>query len=49
MKVFCGVMLIVDCKLVDVVDEEFDVIVLFGGVGGVEIFCDSLLLIEMIK
>ncbi|MDE1248905.1 DJ-1/PfpI family protein [Vibrio aestuarianus] len=49
MKASRGVTLTADCKLVDVADEEFDVIVLPGGVGGAETFRDSPLLIEMIK
>lgn len=44
-----GVVLTADCKLVDVADEEFDVIVLPGGVGGAETFRDSTLLVEMVR
>lgn len=45
----CGVKLLVDVLLVEVVDGEYDVIVLFGGIKGVECFCDSILLVEIVK
>lgn len=44
-----GVMLTAECKLVDVADDEFDAVVLAGGVGGAENFRDSTLLVEIIK
>lgn len=44
-----GITLTADCKLVDIADDEFDVIVLPGGVKGAENFRDSPLLIEIIK
>ncbi|MBL4277702.1 DJ-1/PfpI family protein [Vibrio fluvialis] len=44
-----GVTLTAECKLVDVADDEFDAVVLAGGVGGAENFRDSTLLIEIIK
>ncbi|MDP5254898.1 MULTISPECIES: DJ-1 family glyoxalase III [unclassified Vibrio] len=44
-----GIALQADCPLVNVADEEFDAIVLPGGVGGAECFRDSTLLIEMLK
>ena len=44
-----GTMLTADCKLVDVADDEFDAIVLPGGLGGSEAFRDSTLLVEMVK
>ncbi|MBY8061669.1 DJ-1/PfpI family protein [Vibrio fluvialis] len=44
-----GVTLTAECKLVDVADEEFDAVVLAGGVGGAENFRDSTLLVEIIK
>ncbi|PWI35200.1 DJ-1 family protein [Vibrio albus] len=44
-----GTVLTADCKLVDVADNEFDAIVLPGGVGGSETFRDSTLLVEMVK
>ncbi|GAM65035.1 DJ-1/yajL/pfpI superfamily [Vibrio ishigakensis] len=44
-----GIPLTAHKKLVEVADEEFDVIALPGGVGGAEVFRDSILLIEMIK
>ncbi len=37
-----GVTLTADCLLVDIADDEFDAVVLSGGVGGAEIFRDSL-------
>lgn len=49
MKASRGVTLTADCKLLDVIDEEFDVIALPGGVGGAEIFRDNPVLIEMLK
>lgn len=45
----CGVKLLVDVFLVEVVDGEYDVIVLSGGIKGVECFCDSILLVEIVK
>lgn len=45
----CGVKLLADALLVEVVDGEYDVIVLFGGIKGVECFCDSILLVEIVK
>ncbi|MCG6341098.1 DJ-1/PfpI family protein [Vibrio fluvialis] len=44
-----GVTLTAECKLVDVADDEFDAVVLAGGVGGAEHFRDSTLLVEIIK
>ncbi|EKO3961545.1 DJ-1/PfpI family protein [Vibrio fluvialis] len=44
-----GVTLTAECKLVDVADNEFDAVVLAGGVGGAENFRDSTLLVEIIK
>ncbi|HDY7867835.1 TPA: DJ-1/PfpI family protein [Vibrio vulnificus] len=44
-----GVILGAQCRLVDVADEQFDVIVLSGGVAGAETFRDSPILIEMLK
>lgn len=44
-----GIALQADCPLVNVADDEFDAIVLPGGVGGAECFRDSTLLIEMLK
>lgn len=49
MKASRGVTLTADCKLVDVADDEFDAVVLPGGVGGAEIFRDSPVLIEIVK
>ncbi len=49
MKASRGVTLTADCKLVDIADDEFDVIALPGGVGGSEVFRDSIVLVEMIK
>lgn len=49
MRASRGVTLTADCKLVDVADDEFDAVVLAGGVGGAEVFRDSTLLIEIIK
>lgn len=44
-----GVRLIADTRLVEVADEEFDCIVLPGGIEGAQCFGESALLIEMIK
>ncbi|BEI22248.1 DJ-1 family glyoxalase III [Vibrio fluvialis] len=44
-----GVTLTAECKLVDVADDEFDAVVLAGGVGGAENFRHSTLLVEIIK
>lgn len=44
-----GVTLTAECKLVDVADDEFDAVMLAGGVGGAENFRDSTLLVEIIK
>ncbi|ELE8119815.1 DJ-1/PfpI family protein [Vibrio fluvialis] len=44
-----GVTLTAECKLVDVADDEFDAVVLAGGVVGAENFRDSTLLVEIIK
>ncbi|WP_375321967.1 DJ-1 family glyoxalase III [Aliivibrio logei] len=49
MKAAQRVTLTADVKLVDVADEEFDCIVLPGGLKGAENFRDSTLLIEMLK
>ncbi|NLS13115.1 DJ-1 family protein [Vibrio sp. SM6] len=49
MKASRGVTLTADCKLVDVADDEFDAVVLPGGVGGAEQFRDSPLLIELVR
>lgn len=44
----CGVKLLVDVLLVEVVDGDFDIIVFLGGIKGVECFCDSMLLVEIV-
>ncbi|MDD9197318.1 DJ-1/PfpI family protein [Aliivibrio sp. S3MY1] len=49
MKAAQRVTLTADVKLVEVADEEFDCIVLPGGLKGAENFRDSTLLIEMLK
>ena len=49
MKAAQRVILTADVKLVDVADEEFDCIVLPGGLKGSENFRDSTLLIELLK
>lgn len=49
MKASRGVTLTADCKLVDIADEEFDAVVLPGGVQGSENFRDSTVLVEIIK
>ncbi|MEF1289502.1 DJ-1 family glyoxalase III [Vibrio sp. M260118] len=49
MKASRGVTLTADCKLVDVADDEFDAVILPGGVGGSEIFRDSTVLVEIIR
>ncbi|MGD8173161.1 DJ-1 family glyoxalase III [Vibrio sp. TRT 21S02] len=49
MKASRGVTLTADCKLVDIADDEFDAIVLPGGVGGSETFRDSTILVEIVR
>ena len=49
MKAAQRMTLTADVKLVDVADEEFDCIVLPGGLKGSENFRDSTLLIELLK
>lgn len=49
MKASRGVTLTADCTLVDIADEEFDAVVLPGGLGGAQVFRDSTVLIEIIK
>ena len=49
MKASRGVTLTADCRLVDIADDEFDAIVLPGGVGGAETLRDSTVMIEMLK
>lgn len=49
MKASRGVTLTADCRLVDVADDEFDAVILPGGVGGSEVFRDSTVLIEILR
>ncbi len=49
MKASRGVTLTADCKLVDIADEEFDAVILPGGVEGAETFRDSPILVEIVK
>lgn len=49
MKASRGVTLTADCKLVDVADDEFDAVILPGGVEGAEIFRDSTVLVEIVR
>lgn len=44
-----GVILKAQTRLIDVADDQFDAIVLPGGLGGSEIFRDNDLLVEMVK
>lgn len=44
-----GVKILADVPLVNVVDEDFDAIILPGGIKGAECFRDSLLVIEKIR
>ena len=44
-----GVVLSAQHRLVDIADEEFDAIVLPGGLGGAEVFQSSTILIEILK
>ncbi|CNH80253.1 DJ-1 family protein [Yersinia aldovae] len=44
-----GVRLLADVRLVDVTDQEFDVVVLPGGIKGAECFRDSPILVEMVR
>ena len=49
MKASRGVTLTADCRLVDVADDEFDAVILPGGVGGSEVFRDSTVLVEIVR
>ena len=49
MKASRGVVLTADCKLVDVADDEFDAVILPGGIKGSEIFRDSTVLVEIVR
>ncbi|MDN3609199.1 DJ-1 family glyoxalase III [Vibrio ostreicida] len=49
MKGARGVTLSADCKLVDIADEEFDAVILPGGVGGSNTFRDSTVLVELVR
>ncbi len=44
-----GVTLTADYRLIDVADDEFDAVVLPGGLGAAETFRDSTLLVEVLK
>jgi 4-methyl-5(b-hydroxyethyl)-thiazole monophosphate biosynthesis len=44
-----GVRLLADAPLVEVADNEYDAIVLPGGLKGAETFCDSPLLVETVR
>lgn len=44
-----GVTLTADYRLIDVADDEFDAVVLPGGLGAAETFRDSTLLLEVVK
>ncbi|OEF09101.1 DJ-1 family glyoxalase III [Vibrio genomosp. F10] len=49
MKASRGVTLTADCRLVDIADDEFDAVILSGGVSGAEVFRDSPILMEIVK
>ncbi|UUM31135.1 DJ-1 family glyoxalase III [Vibrio japonicus] len=49
MKASRGVTLTAHCKLVDIADDEFDAVILPGGVVGAETFRDSTVLIEIVR
>ncbi|GAK85278.1 DJ-1/YajL/PfpI superfamily [Vibrio ponticus] len=49
MKASRGVTLTADCRLVDIADDEFDAVILPGGVGGSEAFRDSTVLVEIVR
>ncbi len=49
MKASRGVTLTAQCKLVDIADDEFDAIILPGGVVGAETFRDSTVLVEIVR
>lgn len=49
MKASRGVTLTADCKLVDIADDEFDAVILPGGVLGAETFRDSTVLVEIVR
>ncbi|REF27099.1 4-methyl-5(b-hydroxyethyl)-thiazole monophosphate biosynthesis [Xenorhabdus cabanillasii] len=44
-----GVKIVADTPLIDVVDEDFDAVILPGGIKGAECFRDSLLVVEKIR
>ncbi|MEH0665317.1 DJ-1/PfpI family protein [Vibrio scophthalmi] len=44
-----GIPLTAQCTLVDVADDEFDAVILPGGVGGSEVFRDSTVLVEIVR
>lgn len=44
-----GVTLTADYRLIDVADDEFDAVVLPGGLGAAETFRDSTLLVEVLR
>lgn len=49
MKGSRGIPLTADCRLIDIADDEFDAVVLAGGLGGAEHFRDSTLLVELVR
>ncbi|WP_159655140.1 DJ-1 family glyoxalase III [Vibrio atypicus] len=49
MKGSRNITLTADCKLVDIADDEFDAVILPGGVGGAETFRDSTVLVEIVR
>ncbi|MGR5119734.1 DJ-1 family glyoxalase III [Vibrio astriarenae] len=49
MKGSRGITLTADCTLVDIADDEFDAVILPGGVGGSEVFRDSTVLVEIVR
>lgn len=49
MKASRGITLTADCRIVDVADDEFDAIILPGGLGGAEVFRDSPVLVEIVR
>ncbi|WP_394145440.1 DJ-1 family glyoxalase III [Vibrio atypicus] len=49
MKGSRNITLTADCKLVDIADDEFDAVILPGGVGGTETFRDSTVLVEIVR
>ncbi|EFP95497.1 DJ-1 family glyoxalase III [Vibrio caribbeanicus] len=49
MKASRGVLLTADCQLIDIADDEFDAIILPGGIEGCKVFQHSIILVEIVR